>query len=122
MKGVMTPGVSAGSNHVGASDTWTANVICPTGASERPSGAADTGGTSATVRASTTTDASDERRTVTVSSVLSSAGPCWHVRTAISRPQHTPPGVLGAPRLPRSDPDCVRDRAGVPDPGDPPGP
>ena len=29
---------------------------------------------------------------------------------------------LGAPRLPRPDPDRVRDRAGVPDAGDPPGP
>ena len=28
----MTPGVSAGSNHVGASETWTANVICPSAA------------------------------------------------------------------------------------------
>src|SRR5882724_10156848 len=31
-KGVMTPGVSAGSNHVGASETWTASVICPSAA------------------------------------------------------------------------------------------
>ena len=28
----MTPGVSAGSNHVGASETWTASVICPSAA------------------------------------------------------------------------------------------
>src|SRR5262245_41639171 len=32
MNGVMTPAVSAGSNHVGASEMWTANVICPSGA------------------------------------------------------------------------------------------
>src|SRR5688572_21651106 len=29
MNGVMIPGVSAGSNHVGASETWTAHVSCP---------------------------------------------------------------------------------------------
>jgi hypothetical protein len=29
MKGVMSPGVSAGSNQVGAGDTWTAQVIRP---------------------------------------------------------------------------------------------
>src|SRR5437870_449523 len=29
MNGVMSPGVSAGSSHVGASDTCTAHVICP---------------------------------------------------------------------------------------------
>jgi len=32
MNGVMTPGVSAGSNHAGASETWTASVSCPSGA------------------------------------------------------------------------------------------
>ncbi len=31
-KGVMTPAVSAGSNHVGASEIWTASVICPSAA------------------------------------------------------------------------------------------
>src|SRR4030095_12495616 len=31
IKGVMTPGVSAGSNHVGAMLTCTAQVICPVG-------------------------------------------------------------------------------------------
>src|SRR2546430_255714 len=36
MKGVMMPGVSAGSNQVGASETWTAQVIWPLG----PAGAA----------------------------------------------------------------------------------
>src|SRR5262245_2514884 len=35
----MTPAVSAGSNQVGASDTWTANVICPAGVPARPSSA-----------------------------------------------------------------------------------
>src|SRR5262245_17888044 len=29
MNGVAMPGVSAGSNQVGASETWTAHVICP---------------------------------------------------------------------------------------------
>src|SRR4029453_9481701 len=33
MKGVMIPDVSAGSNHVGASEMWTGQVICPAGAS-----------------------------------------------------------------------------------------
>src|SRR5262245_39786962 len=33
MKGVMIPEVSAGSNHVGASEICTAQVICPAGAS-----------------------------------------------------------------------------------------
>ena len=31
MNGVMMPGVSAGSNHVGASEMWTAHVSCPSG-------------------------------------------------------------------------------------------
>ena len=35
----MTPGVSAGSNHVGASVMVTAKVIRPSGAAARPSGA-----------------------------------------------------------------------------------
>src|SRR5438105_4998685 len=33
--GVMSPGVSAGSKKVGASEKWTAQVICPEGGSER---------------------------------------------------------------------------------------
>src|SRR5437667_2158140 len=32
MNGVMIPGVSAGSNQVGASEMWTPQVICPSGA------------------------------------------------------------------------------------------
>src|SRR3989442_12890700 len=32
MNGVMIPGVSAGSNQVGASEVWTPQVICPSGA------------------------------------------------------------------------------------------
>src|SRR5262245_16848547 len=32
MNGVMIPEVSAGSNQVGASEIWTAHVICPSGA------------------------------------------------------------------------------------------
>src|SRR5215813_1993428 len=36
MNGVMMPGVSAGSNHVGASATCEAHVIWPTGAAEPP--------------------------------------------------------------------------------------
>src|SRR5438552_18695177 len=32
MNGVTMPGVSAGSNHVGASETWTPQVIWPSGA------------------------------------------------------------------------------------------
>src|SRR5512145_180158 len=34
MNGVMTPGVSAGSNQVGASVTWIAHVISPAGAAQ----------------------------------------------------------------------------------------
>src|SRR5215831_18703770 len=68
----MTPGVSAGSNHVGARETCTAMVSCPAGASERPSVAAvagHAGASIATARASTSIR--DERRTLTTSSVLS---------------------------------------------------
>src|SRR4030095_13867599 len=36
MKGVMIPDVSAGSNHVGASEMWTAQVICPAASVARP--------------------------------------------------------------------------------------
>src|ERR1700682_742869 len=32
MNGTITPWVSAGSNHEGAGETWTAHVICPSGA------------------------------------------------------------------------------------------
>ena len=52
----MTPGVSAGSNHVGASVTVAASVICPAGAATW----AETGAASS-VRTRTTTGASDER-------------------------------------------------------------
>src|SRR6185369_10367949 len=76
MNGVITPGVSAGSNHAGASDTWIANVICPSGAATV--GAA-MGGTSATARATATTTTSERRRFI-VSSVLSPA--------AYTRPHH----------------------------------
>src|SRR6266571_6953065 len=34
MNGVITPGVSAGSNHVGAREMWTAYVTSPSGAAE----------------------------------------------------------------------------------------
>src|SRR5438093_156079 len=44
MNGVMTPGVSAGSNHVGASETWTAHVICPSGPAVAAAGAPPPGG------------------------------------------------------------------------------
>ena len=39
----MIPEVSAGSNQVGASETWTAQVICPSGAAA-PGGTATTTG------------------------------------------------------------------------------
>src|SRR6266545_7538470 len=67
----MTPGVSAGSNHVGASETWTANVICPSGGA---AAGTDTAGPSAAVRASTATNVSDEWRGFIVSSRDQS---CW---------------------------------------------
>src|SRR5262249_60489010 len=42
MKGVMSPGVSAGSNKVGARVKWSAQVIWPAGASARALGATAT--------------------------------------------------------------------------------
>src|SRR6266508_3829573 len=39
MYGVMMPGVSAGSDQVGAIDTWTAQVSCPSGAAGADVGA-----------------------------------------------------------------------------------
>src|SRR5689334_3427544 len=49
MNGVITDGVSAGSNHVGASETWTANVTSPSAAIAAgvASGATDADSTSA---------------------------------------------------------------------------
>src|SRR5215510_11861025 len=41
MKGVMIPEVSAGSNHVGASEMWAPQIMSPLGASERPPGASE---------------------------------------------------------------------------------
>src|SRR5213592_3955364 len=55
--GVMTPGVSAGSNHVGASVTVAANVTCPSGAA---TAGAHIAGARGTNRPSTTPKASDE--------------------------------------------------------------
>src|SRR5438046_5317821 len=56
----MTPGVSAGSNHVGAIETVAAKVICPAAA------CADAGGASARVRTRARADARDERRAMGV--------------------------------------------------------
>src|SRR5712691_720648 len=53
MNGVMTAGVSAGSNHVGASETCTAHVISPSGAAAADAAAPAT---------STTTSATARRR------------------------------------------------------------
>src|SRR5262252_3379766 len=61
MYGVMMPGVSAGSNHVGAIDTWTAQVSWPSGASERPSGAAGAVAGPGDPRSKTTTRTSNQR-------------------------------------------------------------
>src|SRR6266849_7911882 len=58
MNGVTKPGTSAGSNHVGASVTWSAMVT-------RPSGAAWAGAESHTTRASTTARASNGGRAFT---------------------------------------------------------
>src|SRR5215510_11504224 len=84
MNGVMTPGVSAGSNHVGASDTCTAIVIWPSGAA-----GAGTGTASATARARRATEASEGRRTFTVSSNYLSSAACWHAQVKRLRRQHT---------------------------------
>ena len=40
MNGVTMPGVSAGSNHVGASEMWTPHVIWPSGAAAAGTAAA----------------------------------------------------------------------------------
>ena len=48
MNGVPIPGVSAGSNHVGASETCTAHVICPSGAATAGTAAATKSATRAT--------------------------------------------------------------------------
>jgi hypothetical protein len=61
----MTPGVSAGSNHVGARETCTANVSCPSGAA---AAGATIGGRIATVSASSRARGSEERRVLTRSS------------------------------------------------------
>src|SRR5690242_5441845 len=54
MNGVITDGVSAGSNHVGASETWTANVTSPsaaiTGGAATGASAADSRSAAATPR------------------------------------------------------------------------
>ena len=58
----MTPGVSAGSNHVGASVMVTANVIFPSGATARASGAgvcARTDAVTVNVRPATSASARD---------------------------------------------------------------
>jgi len=49
----MTPGVSAGSNHVGASETVAARVICPS--------AAERGGAGVDTRTTAIASSSDER-------------------------------------------------------------
>ena len=73
MKGVAIPGVSAGSNQVGASVMWTAHVIWPAGASARPSDAATAAGATLRTSASASNDA--RRIMVTVSDRL---GPAPH--------------------------------------------
>src|SRR5262249_52310784 len=101
--GVITPGVSAGSNHVGASVTVMANVICPAGASERPSGPAagiGTGRTTAMVRARATADASDERRVMDVDPPGAIVGWIVHLHAAcLNSPSVVScPGLIGARR------------------------
>ena len=61
----MSPGVSAGSKKVGAREKWTAQVICPEGASERDGACARAPGTGAvgpnTSVATSTTEKTQER-------------------------------------------------------------
>src|SRR5688500_9553714 len=58
MKGVMMPGVSAGSNHVGAIEMWTPHVTSPSGAA--PAAGAHSGASSTSaMRAKTVTDRVD---------------------------------------------------------------
>src|SRR6266508_4537543 len=54
MYGVMMPGVSAGSNQVGAIDTWTAQVSYPSGAAGADVGPSDPRSNSATTRGNAT--------------------------------------------------------------------
>src|SRR4029453_6076038 len=92
--GVITPGVSAGSNHVGASVTVMAKVICPAGASERPSGpaaGAGTGRTTAKGRTRATADASDERRAMGIHPPRSVVRWIVHPHATCLNP---PPGVF----------------------------
>src|SRR5437867_6086538 len=64
MKGVMIPVVSAGSNHVGASVTCTAQVSWPSGAAGAGEGASDPRSSSATTRARRVMEASSASRTI----------------------------------------------------------
>src|SRR5262249_60568245 len=84
MNGVMTPGVSAGSNQVGARDTCTAIVIWPSGAAGAGAGTA-----SATARARRATAASERGRTFTVSSCLSIKALVFIHQAKRLRRQHT---------------------------------
>ena len=63
-KGVITPGVSAGSNQVGASVTVTANMTCPAGVPERPGAPSWAHAGSARVRTSAVADTSDKQRAI----------------------------------------------------------
>ena len=71
----MTPGVSAGSNQVGASVTVAAKVTWPAGVSERPDGAGtwpDAGSTK--VSTSATADTGDDQRAISSSSSIVRGG------------------------------------------------
>src|SRR5262245_58085485 len=87
MNGVMTPGVSAGSNHVGASETCTAKVICP-------SGAADAGRASETLRATRTAHTSALWTRVIISSIREAL----HWRDRGARPRRDGGAPTGASR------------------------
>ena len=105
MNGVMTPGVSAGSNHVGASETWMANVICPSGAAA--AGVSPDCG-SATIRAVARANVSKAWRSFTVSSVLRAIHLDVSRCDVLSR-EHTPPPEVAI--IPLMKPSAILDDA-----------
>jgi hypothetical protein len=91
MKGVMTPAVSAGSNHDGASETWTARMICPSGAAS--AGESPVDGCAAT-RAVTRVRESRKRARFTMSSGVSRWLPAGPSECLAGREYTTRPGWL----------------------------
>src|SRR5213080_845723 len=94
--GVITPGVSAGSNHVGASVMFSAKVICPSAAAAR------TGADSvrAKVRTRASAEAGDARRAM---GGLPRSAVKWTDRTPDAPGVEFRQGRVGVPRITRRD-------------------